>query len=87
LWPVRESTPSLFVPSGAIVQTATRTFVDVVTNGRIRQVGVQPGRSMGDVVQIFGMLKAGDEVVANPSPEMTDGAPVTPVRIKLQGES
>ena len=84
LWPVRESTPSLFVPSSAIVQTATRTFVDLVEQGRIKQIAVQPVRAMGDLLQVFGDLHAGDQVLVKGSQDMTDGEQVTAVPMKVQ---
>jgi hypothetical protein len=84
LWPVREGTPSLFVPSSAIVQTATRTFVDLVEQGRIKQIAVQPGRTMGDLLQVFGDLRAGDQALAKGSQDMSDGEQVTVVPLKVQ---
>jgi len=80
LWPVRESIPSLFVPSSALVQTATRTFVDLVEQGRIKQIAVQPIHTMGELLQVFGDLHAGDQVLLKGSQDMTDGEQVTAVR-------
>lgn len=82
LWPVVERAPSLFVPSDAIVQMANRTFVDVVSQGRIRQIAVQPGRAMGNSLQVFGDLHPGDQVLPKGSQEMTDGEPVTAIPVK-----
>jgi membrane fusion protein, multidrug efflux system len=83
LWPVVERTKSLFVPSSAIVQTATRTFVDVVKQGRIRQITVQLGRTMGDSLQVFGKVHEGDQVLANGSQDITDGEQVTAVPVRV----
>ena len=84
LWPVRESAPSLFVPSSAIVQTATRTFVDLVEQGHIKQITVQPVRAMGDLLQVFGDLHPGDQVLLKGAQEITDGEQVTAVPAKVQ---
>jgi membrane fusion protein (multidrug efflux system) len=84
LWPVRESAPSLFVPSSAIVQTATRTFVDLVERGHIKQTTVQPARAMGQQLQVFGDLHAGDRVLLKGSQDLTDGQQVTAVHTKVE---
>jgi len=84
LWPVRESNPSLFVPSSAIVQTPTRTFVDRVEQGRIKQVAVQPVRTMGELLQVFGALHAGDQVLLKGSQDLSDGEQVTAVHTKVE---
>jgi len=84
LWPVRESTPSLFVPSSAIVQTATRTFVDRVEQGRIKQIAVQLVRTMGELLQVFGDLHAGDQVLLKGSQDLTDGEQVIAVHAKVE---
>lgn len=76
LWPVQEAAPTLFVPASAIIQAAGGVFVDVVEQGIIKQVTVRPGRSVGDLVQAFGDLRAGDEVVARPSADLANGTTV-----------
>ncbi len=76
LWPVRETTPTLFVPPSTIIQTGGRVSVEIVEQGLVKQVAVSPGRSMDDLVQVFGNLKVGDEVVARPSADLTNGTPV-----------
>jgi len=79
LWPVREAAPTLFVPPSAIIQTGGRVFVDIVEQGQVKQVTVSPGRSMGDLVQVFGNLNVGDQVVAKPSADLANGTTVRAV--------
>jgi membrane fusion protein, multidrug efflux system len=78
LWPVRRPAMSLFVPAGAIVETTQATFVERVRSGKIQHVEVQRGKSMGDLVEVFGLLSAQDWVAARGSEDLADGAPVIP---------
>ncbi len=72
LWPVESATPSLFVPGSAIGGGAN-PFVERVSNGQVQRVSVTRGKTMGDLVQIFGQLFAGDLVMAEPSANLADG--------------
>jgi RND family efflux transporter MFP subunit len=75
-WPVHRDTPSLFVPPSAIATTTERTFVDRVRDGKIEQVTVGRGVQMGDLVEIFGELAVGDQVLKRGSEVMAPGTPV-----------
>jgi RND family efflux transporter MFP subunit len=75
-WPVRRSAPTLFVPPTAIVTTTDRTFVDRVRDGKVEQVTVQRGATMGDVVEVFGELAAGDKVLKRGSEVLASGTAV-----------
>lgn len=76
-WPVHRRAPTLFVPSSAVVQTPNRTFVDRVHDGILEQVPVERGVAVGDRVEVFGRLGAGDSVLQRGSEEMKSGARVT----------
>lgn len=75
-WSVRRNSPSLFVPASAVVDTAEASFVERMRSGRIQRVPVQRGAAMGNMVEVFGALKAGEEVVAHGSEDLPDGATV-----------
>jgi RND family efflux transporter MFP subunit len=75
-WPVRRDTPSLFVPSSAVVQSTERTYVDRVRDGAIEQVTVQRGTALKDRVEVFGQLQPGDTILKRGSEELKDGAKV-----------
>ena len=77
LWPVHRDAPSLFVPPSAIATTTERTFVDRVRDGKIEQVTVGRGVAMGDVVEVFGDLAAGDQVMKRGSEVMPSGTAVS----------
>jgi membrane fusion protein (multidrug efflux system) len=75
-WPVRRDTSSLFVPASAIVETAEATFVERVHAGRVERVPVRRGSAMGDLVEVFGTLKVGDELVGHGSEDLPDATRV-----------
>jgi len=73
LWPVHENEASKFVPRAAIFQVSQGTFLDVVRGSRIEWVNVKRGMTMGNLVQVFGELKAQDLLLAKGSGDLTNG--------------
>ena len=76
LWPVKRTTPSLFVPPGAIVQSTEKTFVARIRDGVVEQVPVQRGAVQGDLVEVFGALQEGDTIARRGSEELRPGTHV-----------
>jgi RND family efflux transporter MFP subunit len=62
-WPASRTTPSLFVPPTAIVQTTARTYVIRVRGGKADLVNVARGVSTPTLVEVFGALAPGDTVM------------------------
>jgi membrane fusion protein (multidrug efflux system) len=81
-WPVRRSGPSLFVPSASVATTTDRTFVIRVRNGRTEWVDVRTGLTSGALVEVFGDLRAGDEIAGRGTDELRPGTDVRPREIK-----
>jgi membrane fusion protein (multidrug efflux system) len=75
-WPVRRSGPTLFVPAKAVVTTTELTFVIRVRDETAEWVKVQKGQSAGNLIEVFGDLKAGDHVVARGTDELRPGTKV-----------
>ena len=75
-WPVRRSRPSLFVPSGSVASTTDRTFVVRIRNGKTEWVDVKRGLTSGPLVEVFGDLRAGDEIAGRGTDEMRPGTEV-----------
>lgn len=73
-WPVRRTRPSLFVPKTGVVTTTERTFVVRSQNGRAQWVDVRKGIVEGNLVEVFGDLKAGDLAVRRATDELRDGS-------------
>jgi membrane fusion protein, multidrug efflux system len=77
-WPVRRAEPSLFVPQGAVTRTMENTFVIRVRDNRTDWVNVKVGAGSGNLVEVFGELQAGDEIVAHASEELRPNTQVAP---------
>jgi membrane fusion protein, multidrug efflux system len=75
-WPVRRTAPSLLVPNGSVASTTGRTFVIRVRSGRTEWVDVKTGLTSGPLVEVFGELKPGDDIVARGTDELKAGASV-----------
>jgi membrane fusion protein, multidrug efflux system len=78
VWPLRRDSPSLFVPASAVVDTAEATFVECVRQGKVERVPVRRGSTMGNLIEVFGSLNAGDSVVVRGSEDLANGTHVLP---------
>lgn len=85
IWPTRRPRPSLFVPPSAVATTTERTFVIRIRDGITEWVDVKRGAPMGNLVEVFGNLSAGDQVAVRGTDELRAGtrvaakqAPATP---------
>ncbi len=74
LWPVEQSGASLLVPPSSIVITTERVFVIRNHNGRAQWVNVRRGSATGNLVEVYGDLKPGDEIVERGTDEIRDGS-------------
>jgi RND family efflux transporter MFP subunit len=72
-WPSTRTEPSLFVPSSAVAATSERTFVVRIKDETVSWVDIKRGQPMGDLVEVFGNLKEGDEVSLRGSDEIKPG--------------
>jgi hypothetical protein len=73
-WPVHRSSPSLFVPSANNAATTDRTFVVRIKNNKAEWVDVKTGLTSGPLIEVFGDLRAGDNVAARGTDEIKPGA-------------
>jgi membrane fusion protein (multidrug efflux system) len=81
-WPIRRTAPSLFVPSGSVASTTDRTFVIRVRGGKTEWIDVRTGLTAGPLVEVFGDLKAGDEIARRGTDELRPGTEVRPRETK-----
>jgi RND family efflux transporter MFP subunit len=77
-WPVRRARPSLFVPSASVATTTDRTFVIRIRNGKTEWVDVKTGLTSGPLIEVFGDLRAGDEIAGRATDELRPGTEVRP---------
>jgi membrane fusion protein, multidrug efflux system len=73
-WPVSRQQSSLFVPTTAVVRTTERQFVVRVQNGVAEWVDVRRGEISGDVIEVFGDIRAGDTIVKRANDEIRQGS-------------
>ncbi len=73
LWPVHSSRTALLVPPTSIVTTTERVFVIRDNNGRAQWVNVRKGPTVGNLIEVQGDLKPGDDVVDHASDEIREG--------------
>ena len=62
-WPLERSYPTLFVPASAVTSDQQHTFVIRVEDGKAEWVTVQTGQTVNGEIEVFGDLKAADQVV------------------------
>lgn len=79
-WPSRRPKPSILVPPTSIVTTTERSFVIRTNSGKAEWVNVARGLPSGDLVEVFGMLNDGDEIVKRGSDEIREGSAITAKR-------
>jgi RND family efflux transporter MFP subunit len=68
-WPSARAR-SLLVPLASVVITTERSFVIRVVGGKAEWVNVTTGATGGDLVEVFGPLARGDEVVKHATDEI-----------------
>ncbi|HEY1166334.1 MAG TPA: efflux RND transporter periplasmic adaptor subunit [Chitinophaga sp.] len=64
------------VPASAVTTTLEKKFVIRISNGLTQWVDVRPGFNMGDKLEIFGELQAGDTLVLKGNEELKPDARV-----------
>lgn len=79
-WPIRRSYPTLFVPVSAVASNLQRSFVIRVRQDRTEWVDVTTGARAGDLIEVFGDLRQGDEVVVRGTDELRPDTQVSPRR-------
>lgn len=77
-WPVRRHGPTLFVPQSAVGRNMEQTYVMAISGGRTVRVTVRTGASSGQWAEVFGDLRAGDEVVLRASDDLRPETEVSP---------
>ena len=72
-WPLERRYPTLFVPTTAVTTDQQHTFVIRVKDGKAEWVNVQTGQTLSGEMEVFGDLRAGDEVVKTASDAIHSG--------------
>jgi RND family efflux transporter MFP subunit len=75
-WPVHRTYPTLVVPVSAVASDLQRTFVIRIRNNRTEWVDVKTGVTSGNLVEVFGDLREGDEIAARGTDQLPGGTEV-----------
>lgn len=75
-WPVRRQNASLFVPQSSVGRNAEATYVVRIENGKAEWAAVKTGATEGNLTEVFGDLKPGDQVTLHAGEELRPGAQV-----------
>jgi RND family efflux transporter MFP subunit len=78
-WPIRGTSPTLFVPVHSVVTTTEDTFVLHVKDQIVVWVPVRKGTRSGATIEVFGALQAGDLVVLRGTDELRPGTIIEPL--------
>lgn len=62
-WPLDRSYPTLFVPASAVTSDQQHNFVISVRGSKAEWITVQTGLTVESDIEVFGNLRAGDQVV------------------------
>jgi len=74
--PTSGSANAFVVPKSAVVTTTEKRYVIKVDNNIAKWVDISEGNQSNDSTEIFGNLRAGDEVIVNASYQVKDGVAV-----------
>lgn len=70
--------PTFLVPSPVVATNLEKKFVIRLKNGKAEWIDVRGGISMGDKLEIFGLLNIGDTLVARATDEIKAGTALLP---------
>jgi membrane fusion protein, multidrug efflux system len=80
LWPVDRAYPTLFVPASAVTTDQQHTFVIRVRDSKAEWVTVQAGQTVNGEIEVFGNMKAGEQVVKAATDSIHSGDRVQVIR-------
>ncbi|SDD51970.1 efflux RND transporter periplasmic adaptor subunit [Pedobacter soli] len=71
--PLKSGSTSLLVPNAAIVRSTEKKYVVTVSGGKTQLVDIKEGMKGNDLTEVFGELKAGDEIISPANDEIKAG--------------
>ena len=76
--PIQRTTPTLYVPSSAVVSSTERAFIIKVDKGGIAEwIDVKKGNVVDSLTEIFGDVHKGEKIVVKASEEIRQGDTLT----------
>lgn len=67
------SVNAFVLPKAAIVTTTEKKYVVTIENGKVHLIDVSEGNQHDGDIEVFGQLKPGEQIVANPSYKIKEG--------------
>jgi hypothetical protein len=77
-WPLHRAYATLFVPATAVGSDLERAFMVRIHNNRIGWVDVKTGAKSGNLIEVFGDLRGGDQVALRGTDELCPDTLVSP---------
>lgn len=74
--PIQRNKPTLFVPKTSILHSTEGVFVMKMNNNATQWVNIEKGNALDSLVEVFGPIKAGDEVIKIVHDELRNGQSV-----------
>ncbi|PWS30339.1 efflux RND transporter periplasmic adaptor subunit [Pedobacter paludis] len=74
--PLPANASTFIIPKKSLLDTSEGYFILKVVDGKAVKVSIKKGRETDDQVEVFGDLKEGDKLVAEPTEEMHEGMPI-----------
>lgn len=71
--PIKRSSPTLFVPKSAIVNSSEKVFIIRTVNDKTEWVAVKKGITVDTLTEIFGDVQKGELIVKEASEELREG--------------
>jgi len=71
--PITRNKPTLFVPRTAVINSTEGVFLVRINNLTAEWVSVQKGNSLDSLIEVFGPVKEGDQIVKSASEEVRNG--------------
>ena len=75
--PITRNKPTLFVPRTSIIHSTEGVFLVRVNNETAEWVAIQKGNSLDSLVEVFGPLKEGEQIVKSASEELRNGQTIS----------
>ena len=86
LWPVRRTSPTLFVPQSAVGRNTEQNYVVLIHDGKAEPISINTGAVMDGMTEVFGNLQPGEEVALHASDELRSGTAVSAHTVNANGQ-
>tara|TARA_R110002051_G_scaffold325024_1_gene425300 strand:- start:1025 stop:2143 length:1119 start_codon:yes stop_codon:yes gene_type:complete len=79
---LKRNQPTLKVPASSIITTTTQTLIAKVKSGKIQMVPITTGISKDGMIEIFGNVDSGDQIIIKGNSTLKNGMSINTVNTK-----